>query len=109
MTSEKVIFRREYDPYRKQDSFLAVYPDDPANPGCYAALPFYFCTDWTGNQYTIFEAHCEVSQGYYYNNTKIVHKRDPIIPDLLSAISRYEVHPKMDFKVCEKITWRKRQ
>ena len=100
MKTEKVIFRREYDQYRKQETYLAVFPENPANPGRYAAVPFRFVKELCGQLTAIFEPFCEVSHGYYYKGTKIVHKTDPLIPELLSAISRY---CNTSFQVCEKI------
>lgn len=98
--AEKVIFRREYDQYRKEWSYLAIFPEDPANPGRYAGIPFHFIKEWNGKLTAIFEASCEVSWDYYYKCTKIIHKNDPVIPDLLSAISRFY---NTAFRVCEKI------
>ena len=39
---EKVIFRSEYDKENKRINYLAVFPDDPANPGMFAYVPFFF-------------------------------------------------------------------
>lgn len=100
MNTEKVIFRREYDRYRKEWTFLAVFPETGANPGCYAAVPFRFLTELNGSRTTIFEAFCEIACDYYYQCTRIIHRTDPIIPELLSAISRYY---SAAFQVCEKV------
>lgn len=100
MNTEKVIFRREYDRYRKEWTFLAVFPGTGANPGCYAAVPFRFVKELCGKLTAIFEPFCEVSHGYYYKNTRIVHKTDPAVPELLEAISRYFGAA---FQVCEKV------
>ena len=98
--AEKVIFRREYDQYRKEWSYLAVFPEEIDWRGYITALPFRFVEEWNGTKTAIFEAFCDVSRGFYYQNTKIVHKTDPIVPDLLSAITRY---CSAAFRVCEKI------
>ncbi len=98
--AEKVIFRREYDQYRKAWSYLAVFPEDPANPGNICAVPFHFVKELNDTMTAIFEPFCEVCWDYYYRCTKIIHKTDPVIPDLLSAISR---RYNTAFRVCEKI------
>lgn len=70
---ERVIFRTEYDPYRKGRNFLAVFPDDPAHPGRVCCIPFYF----SGADYAVFDSYCEMDLGYYYSKTRIVHKNTP--------------------------------
>ena len=70
MEKMKVIFRREYDKYRKAWGYLAAFPEASANPGTILCLPFHFLEDGT----TIFEPHTEVDYGYYYK-TKLVHAK----------------------------------
>lgn len=41
-TAERVIFRTEKNPYVNGPSFLAVFPDDPANPGRVGCVSFHF-------------------------------------------------------------------
>ncbi len=36
---ERVVFRKEYDPYREDYSFLAIFPDDETRPGFLACVP----------------------------------------------------------------------
>ena len=95
---EKVIFRREYNQYLGEMTYLAVFPQCPANCGHYSAVPFYF-----NGESVCFEPFCEVSWDYYYKDTWIVHKNDSIIEKLLSAIeNRYGE----EYQVAEKITSR---
>lgn len=70
MENMKAIIRREYDPYRKEWGYIAVFPEESANHGKILALPFYFRNDGTA----VFEAHGEIDLGYYYK-TKIVHAK----------------------------------
>lgn len=96
MDKEKVIFRREYDPYRKEWTFLAVFPEEEANRGRIAAVPFWF----DGHNIAWFEPFCEVDRMYYLNRTRIIHKKEAIVEKLLSAIeNRYD----QQFRVVEKI------
>lgn len=94
---ERVIFRTERNEYVSEPSYLACFPDDPANPGRICCTPFYFLPDGTA----IFESYCEASLGYYYDNTRIVHKTSQESEKLLSAIERYY---DTKFKIVEKIT-----
>lgn len=82
---EKMIVRREYDPYRKEWGFLAVYPKDPACPGRLAALPLYFTKDGGA----IFEPHCEIDYGYYYGKTKLVKAKSEDAIRVREAVERY--------------------
>lgn len=110
--TERIIFRREYDPYMKMWKYLAVFPDDPASYGRINATPFYKNGDnWW------FEPYTEVSVRYYYDSTKIIHRKDPVISDLLKVIENhygYTHSEVVDFsnpdeeepvylKVCEKL------
>ena len=102
MEKEKVIFRREYNPYRKEWSFLAVFPDETDWRGLISCVPFYFIDEWDGTQTTIFECSCDMDRPYYYNKTRIIHKKDAVVDKLLSAIEkRYN----QQFRVVEKIMY----
>jgi hypothetical protein len=98
--SERVIFRVEKYAYNKETRhYLAVFPDDKANPGRVAAVPFYF----DGHGKAIFEPYCEIDMGYYYD-THLVHRFDPETPKLLKAITDYysrEVPAK--FRIMQKL------
>lgn len=96
MTTEIVIFRREYNKYTKEHGFLACFPDDEANLGRIQSLPFHF-----SGVLTIYECHDEISLDYFYHR-KIVHKDDPIIPKLVDALKRF-YGDDISFKVIEKI------
>ena len=117
---ERVIFRVEKNPYvqsicctnRKSGApmeetlcnpeyyFLAVFPDDPANPDRVPTVRFYF----DGHGVAHFEPYEEIALEYYYK-TKILHKKDPRIALLLKAVTDYystDCHAK--FRVVEKLT-----
>ena len=66
---ETVIFRKEFDEYRKAYNYLAVFPGEQANAGRVCAVPFY---ENGGNVW--FEPFCEISMAYYYAKTRLVHK-----------------------------------
>ena len=99
---EKIIFRTEKNRYIDGESYLAVYPGVSANPGCFAARPFHFERNWRGDEKTVFEPFCELSQDYYYGKTRIVHKTDPVIEKLLSAIEQFDDE---QYQVCEKMVF----
>ena len=97
MTKERVIFRREYDPYMKQWGYIAVFPDDEANPGRVGILPFKE-TD-TG---FVYEPYCEANIDYVLSK-KIIHKGTAAADKCLEAVMlKYGT----EFKVCEKMTRR---
>ena len=94
--AERVIFREEKNPYAPNGkSFLAVFPDEEANPGRINCLPFY-CE----NEITYYAPYCECSCEYYYS-TRIVHKGTEEAARCLQAIERYFDGK---FTVCEKLT-----
>ena len=92
---EDVIFRREYNPYTKEWDYLAVLPNYPANPGRLYIISFYE----RGGRFT-FESTDEADYWYLMDKTKIIHKNDPIIPELTSALIRFLECP---IRVREKI------
>lgn len=79
--SEKVIFREEYDPYTKSWGYLAIFPEDEANLGRVACIPFHKdrFNSW------VFEPYTEADINYVLSK-KIIHKNDPRIPDLVDAL-----------------------
>ena len=109
--AERVIFRTEYDPYMKMKKYLAVFPDDPHAPGRIACLPFYFGNLYGsyahGGEEAIFEPYCEISYGYYYKSTRIIHKRDARCEALLKTVSEY--YEGTPFDVVEKLTHQQRR
>lgn len=91
---ERVIFRREYDPYMKEWGYLAAFPDDDAGRGRIACSPFKLREDGA-----VFEPYTEVSFSYYYGK-KIVHRKDPMMGKLRKAVEDYYG---TKFRVCEKV------
>ena len=99
MEKERVIFRKEYDPYRKIWGFLACFPDDEANLGRIQAIPFYKgMYEWESYGLT------EVSMEYYYAK-KIIHKGTDEASDCLKVLKSF--FPDEEFVVCEKIMYKK--
>lgn len=115
--AERVIFRIEKNPWvpqirctqqKKEDawehtlmpgggySYLAVFPDEPANPGRLNCLPFFF----NGDGSAVFEPFCEIDYSVYLK-TRIVHAKDERAPFLLKAIEGYCDSP---FRTVEKVT-----
>lgn len=102
---ERVIFRKEKNPYvqsirctnqkrgeswkdtlcNPEYNYLALFPDDEANPGRVECLPFFF--DWNGIAH--FEPYCEADWSYLLGKTRIIHRRDPIAETLLKTVSAY--------------------
>lgn len=78
---ERVVFRKEFDPYMKMWKYLAVFPDDVASIGMWMAVPI-----WKVNNHPWRESAGEVSWDYYYNMTKVVHKKDPIVEELVEIL-----------------------
>ena len=92
---ERVIFKREYNPYTQEWGFLAAFPDDECNRGMIAVEPFGFNRDGKA----FFEPYTEVSLSYYYGK-KVVRRKDKEISKLREAIEKYYG---TTFRVCEKI------
>lgn len=90
---ERVIFRKEKNPYC-DSAFLAIFPDDPANPGFYGCVPFHFCHDCA-----VFEPYCEIDTEYMYKS-RIVHKGTETAWKCMDAIKN---HFDSDFTMIEKI------
>ena len=95
---EPVIFRKEYDPYRKDWGYLAIFPEDEANFGRMACVSFHkdLYDRWS------FEPFTEVDT-FYLLRQKIVHKNDPIVPELVSALKgmyggEYRVMERVQYK-----------
>lgn len=93
---ERVIFRKEYDPYMKEWGFLAAFPDDDCNDGTISGVSFWF--DANGKAW--FETYTDYSLPYYYSK-KIVRRKDPMIGKLRKAVEEYYG---TKFRVCEKVT-----
>lgn len=96
---ERVIFRKEYDPYQKRWGYLAGYPDVKAKSGFILCLPF---KAEEGN--LICEPHTEVAYDYWISK-KLIHKDTDEAEQLLKLIISY--YGDEEFKVVEKATKRK--
>ena len=119
--AERVIFRKEKNPYAQSIKcanrkrlepneetlatpeyiYLAIFPDDPANPGKVAYVPFFF----DGHGTAWFESYGEADWFYVVEKTRIIHKSNPLAEKLLQAVTEYystEVPAK--FRIVEKLT-----
>lgn len=81
---ERVVFRRDYDPYMEMEKYLAVFPDDPHNVGKLAFVAFYFNGDRA-----VFEPYGEMCFDYYYGKTKRIRGRSDEALRCLHAIEQY--------------------
>ena len=97
---ERVVFRWESNPYR-EESYLAVFPDEPALRGrvCYVAF-------WFVNDHVFFEPFGEMAWGYYYRCTKPIHTKDEIARSCLKAVEDY---CDCKFRLCERIAYPRRK
>ena len=93
---ERVIFRRDYDPYMKIEKYLACFPDDEANIGNIAYVPIYFNGK---DERPCHDVYAEMPLDYYYKK-KIIYKTDPIVNKLVDALKYFY---EGEYKVVEKI------
>lgn len=91
---EKVIFRREYDPYMEMEKYLAIFPDDPASPGRVVCVPIY------QTAYQWYKDCVDEADLSYIYKCKIVHKREDITSYLVDALKEFYGG---EYEVCEKI------
>lgn len=92
---ERVIFRREYDPYMKEWGFLAAFPDDDCNMGMISGISFRF--DQNGK--AVFEPYTDYALPYYYGK-KLVRRNTPDAARCRAAVEGFY---NTKFRVCEKI------
>lgn len=81
---ERVVFRREYDPYAKAYRYLAVFPDDATRSGIYMAVSI-----WKSDGRPWRSKAREIPWSYYYNMTETVHKDDPIVDELVEILKYF--------------------
>ena len=92
---ERVVFRRDYDPYMKTEKYLAVFPDDPHNVGRLAFVSFYFNDDRA-----VFEPYGEMSLDYYRKTIRVRRQSD----EELRCLQAIEKYFGCQFKVKEKLS-----
>ena len=92
---ERVIFRKQYNPYTKEWGFLAAFPDDDCSVGMISGVSFTFDRDGKA----VFEPYTDYSLPYYYAK-KIVRRKDPMMGKLRKAVEDYYG---TKFRVCEKV------
>lgn len=84
MEKERVIFRREWNPYWKQWNYLACFPDDEACYGRLCMVPIWFNNDipWHG-------AYGEMSWEYYYETKPVRKKEKELVNKLVTALQLF--------------------
>ena len=82
---ERVLFRYMNDPYLKVVRWVAVFPDDPANPGRLSFISGYY----DGHDKPIFDPFDEMDLAYYYKHTKPVSRDMHVVPILIADIEAY--------------------
>ena len=102
---DRVIFRKEKGSFGSDGlCFLACYPDDDALPGRIAATPMRITKGFTSFEpysgLTFFEPYEEVSDNYYYNNTRPV--KDKSLQEELRMELEKHFNGDIQFAVCTK-------
>lgn len=104
MEKEKIILRTLYNPYAKAWEYMAVFPEEGSNPGKLAAVVFRVWHGIGGIVHSSFDSFFEVPLDFYYRRTKIIHREDPRIPELLGELEAYY---RESFCVVEKLPKKK--
>lgn len=92
---EKVIFRKCKDRYAG-DYYMAIFPDEEVLPGRVCIVDMWKNGDgWTHDSFA------EINKSVIWGSeTKIVHKNDPIVAELVNALKQFYGG---EYQVCEKI------
>lgn len=69
MNKERIIIRREFNPYRKKWGYLVGFPEQEANRGKICVVGCYFDSFGT----FVHEGMCEADK-FYFLKRKLVHK-----------------------------------
>lgn len=93
MDKERIIIRREYNPYMKMWGYLVGFPEQKANPGRICVVGCYF------NGQVMIESMCEADK-FYFTNRKLVHKNTA---DANAVKGWLEKYYNEEFEVVEKI------
>lgn len=95
MSKERIIIRREYDPYRKAWGYLVGFPEQKANRGRICVVGCYF------NRFNklVLESMSEADK-FYFLNKKLVHKNTEDADAVLHGLEWYYEE---EFEVVEKI------
>ena len=104
MEKEKIILRTFYNPYTKTWEYMAVFPEEGSKPGTLAAVTFWVWHGIGGIVHRSFDPFFEVPFDFYYRRTKIIHRDDPRIPELLGELEAYY---RESFCVVEKLPKKK--
>lgn len=90
---ERVIFRKEYNPYSKRWQVLAGFPDDKANAGNICVVSMFKIGDEIWH-----EGYREASLDYWFRK-RIIHKDTDEANEALDMVQKIYG---TEFKVCEK-------
>ena len=94
-TKEKVIFRHTFDPYAEIWKYMCIFPEDEANRGNVCCVNIW--KDKYGKW--LHDCYYEADR-YYVLEQKIIHKNDPIVPELVAALKGFYDG---EYKVCERM------
>lgn len=97
---EKVIFRREYDPYMKVWGYVAGFPNQEANRGRIAIVSFKLDEDGKAYSY-----YADEADKFYFTKLKLVHKGTDEAEKCLDALKKMypEDEYECEYFVAEKI------
>ena len=95
MNKEKVIIRREYDPYMKLWKYLCIFPESYEGNGTYG------CVSLWKNEYGqwVHEPYTSGAVSYFYK-CKLIHKNNPEIEEVLKGLKFFYDE---EYQVVEKI------
>lgn len=95
MDKERIIIRREYDPYRKAWGYLVGFPEQKANRGRICVTSCYF------NRFgqIVLESMSEADK-FYFTKRKLVHKNTTDADAVRESLEKYYGE---EFEVVEKI------
>ena len=99
LDQERVIFRKEWDPYMKEYHYLCIFPDCPANPGRYCCRAIWKdgYGHWTGDSMS----ECDYG---YLRKCKIIHKGSDEAREALEGLNIVDPSESADgYVVVEKI------
>lgn len=92
---EKVIFRREYDPYMKMWKYLCIFPEDKqrnGNIGCVSS--------WLNDDGKWWHDNYDSGSPAYFHKCKIIHKDEPVVNELVRQLKMFYGG---EYKVVEKM------
>ena len=98
MDKEKVIIRREYDPYMKIWKWLCIFPETYEGNNTWGCIPIW--KDGHGQWWS--ECYTAGTLDYFYK-CKIVHKNTPEAAEVIEGLKKF---CDGEYEVVEKMKWR---